>query len=77
MNNNYLDVLRLQHCKFDSPNWCFESDSQGVAMVKSHLGKIAEEFDSFFIRVGDGDYQEVWGIHGIIPYLSKNAYQIV
>lgn len=77
MRDYYLDQMALQHCKFDGPEWQFLSDSQDVQAVKDHCDKIAAEFDAFFVKVEDGDYSEVWGIEGIIPYLYKTAYRIV
>lgn len=73
----YLDCLRLEHCDFTDAAWQFVSDSQDTQAVKEHLGQIANEFDSFFVKVGDGDYDEVWGVHGIVPYTNKNAYRIL
>lgn len=74
---DYLDCLRLDHCKFEGEAWTFVSDSQEVEAIKSHVGEAGNEFDSFFVKVEEGDYAEVWGVHGIIPYTNKNAYRIV
>ena len=49
----------------------FVSDSQDVAAVKEHLGPEAQDYDAFFVAVADGDYTEVWGMCGCVPYLSK------
>jgi hypothetical protein len=73
---DYLDTLRLEHCKFDGDKWKFVSDSQDTQAVKENIGQIAMEFDSFFVKIGEGEYLEAWGIHGIIPYTNKTAYQI-
>jgi hypothetical protein len=53
------------------------SDSQDVQYVKEYLGEIAQDYDSFFLKVEDGDYAEVWGMEGIIPYLYKTVHKIV
>ena len=74
-SKGYLDTLRLADCKFDN-SFNFVSDSQDVKPIKEYLGEIANEFDSFFVKIEDGDYAEVWGIHGIIPYTNKTAYRI-
>lgn len=74
---DYLDCLRLEHCNFNAPEWVFVSDSQDARAVKENLGSIADEFDSFFVKVGDGDYLEVWGIFGSVPYTHKNSYRIL
>lgn len=49
----------------------FVSDSQDVAPIKEHIGESAQGYDAFFVKVEDGDYAEVWGICGIVPYTSK------
>jgi hypothetical protein len=49
----------------------FVSDSQDGAPIKDHIGETAQDYDAFFVHAVDGDYVEVWGICGIVPYLSK------
>ena len=49
----------------------FVSDSQDVAPIKERIGESAQGYDAFFVAIQDGDYVEVWGICGIIPYRSK------
>lgn len=53
------------------PELQFVSDSQDVAPIREYLGADAGEYDAFFVHIQDGDYTEVWGICGIIPYNSK------
>ena len=48
-----------------------------VESIKEHVGKKAKEYDSFFVKVGAGEYTEVWGIHGIVPHMNKLAYRIL
>lgn len=55
----------------------FVSDSQDVDFIKQHCGSIANEFDAFFVSIKDGDYTEIWGIHGIVPFNQKFATCIV
>lgn len=49
----------------------FVSDSQDIAPIKEHIGASATDYDAFFVNVENGDYTEVWGICGIVPYKSK------
>lgn len=54
----------------------FVSDSQDVDVVKDAIrGRGVDDslelYDAFFVHVADGDYSEVWGICGIVPYNSK------
>lgn len=55
----------------------FLSDSQDVKHIQNYIGETAMEYDSFFVRVQDGDYIEVWGISGIIPFESKFATRLI
>lgn len=50
------------------------SDSQDVQPLNEEFGT---DYDSFFIRVGDGDYLGVYGMYGIIPTLNKRVYQVL
>lgn len=49
----------------------FLSDSQDRETIRQALHGKGNDYDAFFVRVVDGEYQEVWGIAGIVPYLSK------
>jgi len=55
----------------------FLCDSQDVKFVKDYIGIEAEDFDSFFVKIEDGDYTEIFGIFGIVPYLEKEIFQII
>jgi hypothetical protein len=49
----------------------FISDSQDVAPIKDYIGESAQGYDAFFVSIQDGEYREVWGIVGIVPYNTK------
>ncbi len=57
----------------------FISDSQDVEAIKDFIswryGDLAD-YDSFFVKVEDGDYIEIYGMTGIIPYLEKEVTEI-
>jgi len=55
----------------------FVSDSQDAESVREHVGAPANGYDSFFVRVAGGDYSEVWGMAGIVPYRSKLVTRLV
>lgn len=42
-------------------------DSQDTEELKKEF----PDYDSFFVEVGEGEYTQVWGFVGIVPYLSK------
>jgi len=55
----------------------FVSDSQDVEAVRDALGAVAVGYDSFFVRLGEGDYEEVYGMEGVVPKLCKTVYKIL
>jgi len=59
------------------PHLQFFSDSQDVQPIKEDIGADAEGYDSFFVATKDGDYTEVWGMSGIIPYRSKLVTRLI
>ena len=52
------------------------TDSQDVNAIKERIGKEAEDFDGFFVKVSDGDYKEVYGFEGNIPYTNKSVKRL-
>ena len=55
----------------------FISDSQDVDAVRELVGPDAQGYDSFFVIVGDGDYDAVWGMYGIVPNDDKQVARVV
>ena len=54
----------------------FVSDSQDVQAVRDSVeGTI--EYDSYFVRIDEGDYVEVYGMRGIVPKLDKAVHKIL
>lgn len=54
------------------------TDSQDVEAIKEHFGndQDLEDFEGFFIKIDNGDYDEVYGFEGIIPDLEKDIYKV-
>lgn len=48
-----------------------------AAAVKEHVGAAADDFDSFFVAMNEGEYTEVWGFEGIVPWNHKRAWRIL
>jgi hypothetical protein len=60
-----------------SADLAFVSDSQEVEAVREYFSNgDGDECDAFFVGTADGDYTEVWGIQGIIPYNHKRAVRL-
>lgn len=54
------------------------TDSQDLEAIKEYLGK-PEWFDDFggcFVKVGEGDYDEIYCFEGSVPSLGKTLYKI-
>lgn len=66
------DIQDYEHKYF------FISDSQDVTEIKNNYlpAEIRGEFDSFFVKEENGEYVEIWGMEGIVPYLYKKVYLI-
>ena len=56
----------------------FINDSQDVEFLREYFGNNLDmfELDSFFVKIEDGDYTEVYGIEGIVPNLEKTLFKI-
>ena len=57
----------------------FVSDSQDCSEIRFDFGPAWDGFgyDSYFVRVDDGEYKEIWGMCGIIPYKSKLVTRLI
>lgn len=60
-------------------DYSLATDSQDVEAIWDHFGNdpTVKDFDGFFIDVKDGDYVDVLGFPGNVPYLYKSLYRIV
>lgn len=64
----------------------FVSNSQDVQAIKNDLGYQAKmpngytfhlkDIDAFFVEITDGDYGEIWGMSGIIPYNTREVIRV-
>ena len=64
-------------CALQDTKYNFVSDSQEVFDILKQLGVDVEEYDSCFVAITeDGEYEEVWGMDGIIPMNTKTVYQL-
>ncbi len=55
----------------------FVSNSEEVQHIREHLSLAPDEdFDSFFVRIGNGEYTDVWGMTGTVPFNDKNVYPV-
>jgi len=55
----------------------FVCDSQDTNQIKDYLGSLAADYDSFFVIVGQGDYDAIWGMVGSVPYWHKVLDRLV
>lgn len=55
----------------------FVSDPQEVNYIKNDCKGLKDSpYDSFFVKIEDGEYKEIYGMEGIIPYLSKTVTKV-
>ena len=57
----------------------FISYSQDTASIRFDFGPAWDgfDYDSYFVRAEDGEYKEIWGMVGIVPYLSNMVTRLV
>ena len=60
----------------DLPNHLFISDSRDVAAIKECISTEADNYDCFFVTLANGDYDQVWGMHGTVPFLIREVFQL-
>jgi len=81
IENTKLDakgnVSSVENLEKKKPYLQLVTQDTDVQAIKDSLGKKAEDYDSFLVKVGDGDYDEVWGMEGNVPYLNKTAYRLM
>jgi len=75
-DNNRIKITELDQKVKDlglNPyNMMFLSDSQDVTAIKEIFSEF-QDYDSFFVIIGEGDYIFLAGIEGIVPYNYKMA----
>lgn len=61
----------------DGRDWVLVTNSQDVNDTGNSIGiyNLSTIYNSLFVKLGDGDYDEIWGFNGI-PYLTKSMDQI-
>ena len=45
-------------------------------VIEDRVGNVAGQFDSFFVQTNKGEYSEVWGMYGTVPWKLKSVYRI-
>lgn len=60
-----------------APDLCFINDSSEVKEIKKLVGRRANNFDCFFVRVKDGEFSEIYGMCGTVPYMSKEVEKLL
>lgn len=58
------------------PHLAFISDSQDVKAIRESCGLLLP-FDSFFVATDNGEYTEVWGMFGIVPFDNRSVYPVL
>lgn len=50
-------------------------DTQEIKAILNYIGA-NDTPHALFVKVGDGDYEEVWGIDSFVPYNFLEAYRL-
>jgi hypothetical protein len=51
--------------------YMFTTDTDECDSIRDMLRPHSCHFDSFFVIVGDGDYEEIWGMEGTTPWTGN------
>ena len=53
------------------------TDTQDIKFIKEYFGNPDWwDFDGCFVKIEDGDYEEVYCFVGIVPVLNKTVYKL-
>jgi hypothetical protein len=52
------------------------TDSQDIDAIADNLGVDLDDYGCLFVEILEGEYGQVYGCSGIIPYLTDTAYLI-
>ena len=52
------------------------NDSQDADAVRESIMGAAN-YDSFFVAMGEGEYTEVWGFEGYVPWNFKKVWPVI
>ena len=73
-NNNRIKISELdqkvKELGLNPADIMFISDSQDVTAIKENFPEF-QDYDSFFVIIGEGYYIFLAGIEGIVPYNYK------
>ena len=61
--------------EYGYPEYQLLMDSQEVEAVLEHLG-VKEKYSFLLVKLEEGDYKEVWGGTGAIPYVWEKVKRI-
>ncbi len=56
--------------------YIYIGDQGTIEKIKALFGSEAEEYGSYYVRIGQGEPQEVWGVRSNLPYLWAEVNQI-
>lgn len=57
------------------PEYTLVTDSQEVDAIAHDFG-VEEDYGSYIVKVVDGEYREVWGVHSSVPRLDDTAFPV-
>ncbi len=79
MGLGYTTVQDLQVVERNEPGkYQLITNSQDI-MICLEMEAMEEMFSDvgcLFVRIGEGDYEEIWGCESSVPYLDKMVWRI-
>lgn len=76
-NPTHLNIEKFKQVK-DLPfdGYDFIVDDLGVQDIKDIIGIKSEKFYSFFVKLGDAEFKEIWGMLGTFP-ADENVIELI
>jgi len=59
------------------PDLMLITDSQEIESIAKSIGKDLSEYGCLFVKVGDGEYESIYGCAGSVPYTYKTVDKIL
>lgn len=53
------------------------TDSQDIEATAESIDQDLTDYASLFVKLGEGEYSEIWGSEGLIPWLWREYERIL
>ena len=76
MSFEILDEKKIWELEKDEDLTLIEAPDDFKAHVTEQYNFPVADFGGFLVKTKDGEFIELWGFYGCVPWLHKTAYKI-